>query len=228
MPIAILQDPLALILSRSTSMTIYTPIQPTYLYIKQHSITGLKYFGKTTRKDPYTYNGSGTHWTRHIKIHGKEHVVTLWVSELYQDTSISDYALQFSIENDIVESKEWANLKPENGLDGAIKGIKHSAEAKANMSIAQTGKKRSAETKANMSKPRSAEHKANISAARTGITLSAETKAKMSKPRSAEARANMSIAQTGKKQSILICPHCNTIGGAHAMKRYHFDNCKLK
>jgi hypothetical protein len=23
----------------------------TYLYIKQHSITGLKYFGKTTKKD---------------------------------------------------------------------------------------------------------------------------------------------------------------------------------
>lgn len=33
---------------------------PTYLYVKQHTITGLKYFGKTI-KDPYVYPGSGTH-----------------------------------------------------------------------------------------------------------------------------------------------------------------------
>ncbi|CAB4127482.1 hypothetical protein UFOVP84_209 [uncultured Caudovirales phage] len=98
-------------------MTIYTPITPTYLYVKQHSITGLKYLGKTT-KDPYTYNGSGKHWTRHIKKHGKEHIVTLWVSNLFYDTSIVDYALQLSEENNVVESEEWSNMKPENGLDG--------------------------------------------------------------------------------------------------------------
>ena len=30
-------------------------VTPTYLYIKQHSITGLKYFGCTTRKDHIKY-----------------------------------------------------------------------------------------------------------------------------------------------------------------------------
>ena len=41
----------------SFSMTIYTSttIPPTYLYIKEHSITGLKYFGKTTAKNPLKY-----------------------------------------------------------------------------------------------------------------------------------------------------------------------------
>ena len=58
--------------------------KPTYLYIKQHSITGLKYFGKTT-VDPYKYKGSGMHWLRHINKHGREHVETLWVSELFTD-----------------------------------------------------------------------------------------------------------------------------------------------
>ena len=33
----------------------------TTLYIKTHKITGLKYFGKTTL-NPFTYNGSGSHW----------------------------------------------------------------------------------------------------------------------------------------------------------------------
>ena len=34
-------------------------MKPTYLYIKQHSVTKLKYFGKTTKKDPVKYLGSG-------------------------------------------------------------------------------------------------------------------------------------------------------------------------
>ena len=36
-------------------MSIY---QPTWLYVKQHPVTGLKYFGKTTQ-NPYRYKGSG-------------------------------------------------------------------------------------------------------------------------------------------------------------------------
>lgn len=30
-----------------------------------------------------------------------------------------------------------------------------------------------------------------------------------------------------QKQEQTICPHCNKIGGSHAMKRWHFDNCKV-
>jgi hypothetical protein len=48
-----------------------------YLYVKQHSITKKKYFGKTTVMNPYKYRGSGLHWGRHLRKHGKQHVVTL-------------------------------------------------------------------------------------------------------------------------------------------------------
>lgn len=44
-------------------MTIY---KPTYLYIKVHSITGMKYFGKTT-KNPIKYDGSGPVIINNIK-----------------------------------------------------------------------------------------------------------------------------------------------------------------
>ncbi len=100
--------------------TIYPDknISPTCLYIKQHSITGLKYFGKT-KQDPYKYIGSGTRWLNHINKHGKEFVETLWVSNPYTDAKlIKEDALKFSIENNIVISNEWANLRPENGLEG--------------------------------------------------------------------------------------------------------------
>ena len=41
---------------------------PTYLYIKQHSITGKLYFGKLVagRIDILKYKGSGVYWRRHI------------------------------------------------------------------------------------------------------------------------------------------------------------------
>jgi hypothetical protein len=93
-------------------------MKPTYLYIKQHTKTGLKYFGKTT-KDPIQYLGSGKHWKRHIKKHG-EFVETLWYQLFTSKEQIINYALKFSKENNIVESKEWANLKDENGLDGGF------------------------------------------------------------------------------------------------------------
>ena len=107
-------------------MTIYSPILiteqviqsfiPCRLYIKE--LCGLKYFGKTSQ-NPYDYHGSGKIWKDKIKKYGKENIKTLWVSDIYTDPSLlQEVALGFSKENMIVESVGWANLKPENGLDG--------------------------------------------------------------------------------------------------------------
>lgn len=92
-----------------------------YLYIKQHRVTGLKYFGKTSTKDPYLYLGSGTHWRRHLKVHG-ENIETVQVWEFADENQCEKFALDFSEKNNIVESKEWANLRPENGKDGKAVG----------------------------------------------------------------------------------------------------------
>lgn len=90
---------------------------PTYLYIKQHSITNLKYFGKTIQ-DPHRYMGSGKYWKPHIKKHGKEYVTTIWTKLFENKEELVEFALAFSELFDIVESNDWANLKPENGIDG--------------------------------------------------------------------------------------------------------------
>ena len=211
-----------------TSTSIYTPITPTYLYIKQHFITGLKYFGKTT-KDPYKYNGSGKRWTRHIKKHGKEHIVTLWVSEPYTDTSITEFALKFSIDNDIVNSKEWANLIPENGLDGDIAGNlscnygrKHTKKFKSFCSTRIT--------KVNIEKSKNRTHQWN----KENMTEEHKEKLRLSKLgntnrkgilHTEETKLKIGAARKGKSDPIIICPHCNKSGGNRNMKRYHFDNC---
>lgn len=91
--------------------------KPTYLYIKTHNVTGLKYFGKTTSKDPHRYKGSGHIWTPHIKKHGYD--VTTEILGYFTDQDICvSVALDFSEKNNIVDSKEWANLMLENGVCG--------------------------------------------------------------------------------------------------------------
>lgn len=95
--------------------------RPTYLYIKTHNITKLKYFGKTTQ-DPFVYNGSGTYWKRHLKIHGND--VTTEILGLFVNREVCiRTALEFSKVNKIVESTDWANLKDENGLDGGFEYV---------------------------------------------------------------------------------------------------------
>lgn len=90
--------------------------KPTYLCIKQHKITGLKYFGKTI-KDPLIYNGSGKYWKKHIKKYGKE-IKTIWTHFFNDVDELVHTALTLSELFDIVESTSWANMKPEDGLSG--------------------------------------------------------------------------------------------------------------
>jgi len=90
--------------------------KPTYLYVKTHNKTGLKYFGKTVSKDPQKYQGSGSYWKKHIKKHGYD--VTTEIIGLFNDEKeCKKVSTKFSSENDIVKSKKWANLKEET-LDG--------------------------------------------------------------------------------------------------------------
>jgi hypothetical protein len=196
-------------------MTTYI-IPPTVLYIKQHSVTGLKYFGKTTQ-DPLKYNGSGVYWTDHIKKHGKEHVTTVWISEPYIDSdTIAEFALAFSLENNIVESSTWANLKPENGLDGGVAG--------------PNGKK------GIPTGPKSTEHKQKIS-----VTLTGKLSGKKGNPSGPQQNPHGPRGPTGPQLNPsgprgpqknpapeVECPHCGLVGRGGNMKRYHFDNCKKK
>jgi len=210
------------------------------LYILEHKL-GLKYFGKTTRyfteQDIFTYGGSGTYWKKYLNKHGKDFTVKILGKFSFEE--VEDIALKFSKENDIVNSKEWANLIYENGLDGGNgssgrkPGFSVSEETKKKMSESHKGKKLSKEhiekiihsnktrivsddTKKKISEskkgkgiPKSVEHKRKLSESLKGRKMTDEQKKKLKKP---------------KKR--IECPHCGKIGGAGNMKRYHFNNCK--
>ena len=181
------RDSNAVILKGSTSMTIY-------LYIKIHTKTGLKYFGKTTR-NVRRYHGSGKHWQRHIKKHGTEYIKTLKVWEFQSLDECTLFALKFSKDNNIVNSVHWANLIEENGADGAPvghpgctgsknghfgkqlnKGRKHNQDTKKLLSEKLTGRvfddewcKKISESK--LGKTFSEEHKSNMKGPRGPLTF---------------------------------------------------------
>lgn len=129
-------------------------MSPTYLYIKQHSITGLKYFGKTTVEDPYKYSGSGKYWKSHIKKHGRKHILNLLVVGPYRnEDELKTLAMWMSEEMNIVSSPEWANLIPENGVDASPLGLANknpSKEIREKMRVGHLGKILSDEHRENM------------------------------------------------------------------------------
>jgi hypothetical protein len=88
-----------------------------YLYVKTHNTTGLKYLGKTTKKDPHKYPGSGTVWRRHLDKHGYDYSTEILL-ETDDKSKIKDAGIYYSNLWNVVNSKEWANLKPETGDGG--------------------------------------------------------------------------------------------------------------
>jgi hypothetical protein len=111
-----------------------------YLYIKQCSHCNLKYFGKTIR-DPLKYKGSGRHWKNHLKKHNS-YPVNCQVFYFDGIVEASGFAINFSIENDIVKSKTWANEIIETALDGGAIGTKQSKETIEKRVSKNRGKKR--------------------------------------------------------------------------------------
>jgi hypothetical protein len=102
--------------------------KPTWLMIKHHNKTGLKYFCKTVNKDPFSYKGSGVRWSNHLKKHGRD-ISTEWCQLFTDKDVLIETALKFSFDNNIVESEEWANLVPEDGITGWPPGTKHRASS---------------------------------------------------------------------------------------------------
>ena len=165
-------------------------MKPTRLYIKQHAITGLKYFGKTVKDNVSSYHGSGKYWKSHIKAHGVSHVNTLWVSDYFTEKEdLVEFASFFSEIFDIAKSSEWANLKEENGLDGHPTGVEFSDETRRKISNALTGKTRPESVRLKIAEANRNRSEESLQKMRKSLT------GKKRKPFSEETRKKMSDAK---------------------------------
>lgn len=87
------------------------------LMIKTHNKTGLKYLCYTQKDDHVSYTGSGVLWKIHLDEHDCDFSTEL-IFETEDYTKFKQTAIQKSIEFDVVDSDEWANLKIEEGDGG--------------------------------------------------------------------------------------------------------------
>lgn len=160
-----------------------------------HNVTGLKYFCKTSLLDRIQrYKGSGTRWINHLAAHGKD--ISVGVLGFYTDEKrCNQAALQFSKDNNIVDSDEWANLIEETGLMTGVsmKGDKnpfygrtHTDEVKEAMRKQRLGVSvnkgayRSPENRAKISASLKGRKKPEIAEKLRGRKLSEETRNKIS------------------------------------------------
>jgi hypothetical protein len=228
-----------------------------YLYIKTHNVTGLKYFGKTTNADYEAYKGSGTRWQNHIKKHGYD--VTTELYRAFEDDdkeACLEAALAFSIENNIVESDNWANLKLET-LDGGWDHInslppeeRHNlccswnyTKSAEELAVISAKKARHKEDNFWWGKERSGELNPMFGKTHTDETKEKISKANKGKIRTPEQCKQISDRLTGTKRTFseehkkniklaaqniqpVKCPHCEVVGSPSIMKRWHFDKCK--
>ena len=219
--------------------------KPTYLYIKQHNQTGLKYFGKTTKKDPIKYLGSGDYWLKHLDKHGKD-ITTVWCQLFENRDELVEFALRFSKEQDIVKARNssgkkiWANKIDEDGLHGFPTGQERTEEHCKNLSLSQKGHAdyRTPEVKAAAALKASVKLKGRkkppgfgeaVGNRLRGTKMSSFTVDKMKAKWTDERKAQQ--AERTRKQNanrpIITCPHCLFQGtNSGNMKRYHFANCK--
>ena len=194
-------------------MTIY------YLMVKTHNITGLKYLCQTRKKDPYRYLGSGIAWTTHLRKFGK----TVTTEVIFQTTDkqhLNDLGRYYSQLWRVVDAmddfgyKIWANLIPETGGGPGVANPTPKINYKRSLKLI-------GRTFPHMKKSPSEETRLKMSLAQKGIPKG---------PMSEEQKLVRKIKQTGvlKGPQVLITCHCGKTGGTSNMKRYHFNNCKIR
>lgn len=190
------QHPPALTSNKETSaMTIY-------LYVKTHNKTGLKYLGKTTAKDPHKYPGSGVRWLNHLNVYGFDYTTEI-IRECQSEEEIKEWGLYYSKLWNVVENKEWANLKEEAGDGG-----RQSDEVREKMSRIKKEQHNSGKTipwNKGKTGVYSEETRKKISESGKNRKHSEETKLKMSKAdRSSYKRIAPVSDQTKEKLSELL------------------------
>jgi len=198
-----------------------------YLYVKTHNKTGLKYLGKTTRKNPHLYPGSGIRWRKHLDKHGYDYSTEI-IKECVTNKEVAKWGLYYSNLWNVVESNQWANLTPEIGNGGSMSGKNarmfgkhHSESSKQKMSRSNKGKVVSEETRKKMSenhvgmtgKSFSESSKQKISISNKGKVVSEETRKKMKESSTCKKSVNTPIGTFSSitEAAIALKIHRDTI-----------------
>lgn len=216
------------------------------LLIKTHNKTGLKYLCYTQKEDHDLYLGSGKYWKRHLKEHGNDITTELiYQTEYYED--FVSYARIKSIEYNVVESADWANLRIEEGDGGdTVSNLRWITNGIEDLFYPKNKELplgwRYGRTNCNFNNSEF-QKEMNSRVDRSKIDVKAATdKATATKrernsfrdisgdnnpTKSAEVREK--IKKAALERPIVVCPHCGKRGQlSPGMYQWHFDNCRNK
>lgn len=220
-----------------------------FFYVYEHlkkDDHNIFYVGKGSKRRAYVSNKHhrSDHWHKTVNKHGGFDVRFI--------ASGVDEELAFLIEMERIDQLRKLGIKLCNQTDGGdgVFGYVRTQETKDKIGAAHRGKTMSAEVRKKISesvlrlkythtddaKRRMSEshmgHKRNVGRkqsadeiARRALTLIGN-KHRAGKKRSERENALTSAALLGRPQPICTCPVCGKQGG-NAMKRWHFDNCKI-
>ena len=199
-------------------MTARLAADASHLYKVTDVARGKFYIGKHGGREQRGYWGSGLLINRHIKKYGLQDMkyeILVIADEQY----ILDLERRYVTDEFIAANPDCLNLC-KGGLGGNLGKIPWNKGVPADPARIQKM------VKAREGKP----------GHRLGIKMSQETKnkikmAKANRPKpilSDAGRQAIIAAARGRKHTLITCPHCGKTGGATAMPRWHFDNCKTK
>lgn len=198
-----------------------------YVYVIINTINNKKYIGvsmKCDEKSVKNYFGSGLAIKESIKKYGKENFKKEILKKFNSENGARNYERELINELNAIDSNDYYNLVA-GGYGGGVKGRIISDETKKKISNSLLGHKNYKPTEEHKKKL-SEKFKGRISPMK-GKTQNEITKQKISEVTKLRWERNELTSYSGYKHEIIKCPHCEKTGGKGAMKRWHFENCKI-
>ena len=214
-------------------LTVYTGSKLPMFYIGSTSVHKINngYFGSVASKKYKTIFDSEIKHNKHLF---KTHIISLHDNR--KDATTKENKLQNHL--NVVKSTMYFNMSiaSPNGYCGMDTSGKnnpnykrhHSNETKEllrQLKLGKPGHTPTTETRAKLRESKLGNKNPNYGKPLTKATEAARI-ANTGVPHTEESKAKMRKPKGPSKQ--LTCPHCNLIGGASNMRRWHFDNCKFK
>jgi group I intron endonuclease len=191
------------------------------------------------------YKGSGNYISKAIKKYGYDNFKSEIIEYIEKDISLDEKEQQKILDDKETYWIEKNKTLIPNGYNlklGAAGGGRHHEESKKKMSESQRGNKNHRFGKEAYNKGISISEKQRNILKKNHADFNGKNNPFYGKTHSKEVREKISKIHKGKKQSLKekikikefwikkdleICPHCLKEGKQN-MKRYHFENCKLK
>lgn len=136
--------------------------------------------------------------------------------------------------NEHIQKLKKSHCGKNNHMFGKFKnehqafGKKRSDEWKLNRSIQTKGENNPMYGKFGKNHPKYGKKHTNETKLKQSISQLGEKNHRFGKHHTDDAKKKLSEYRLGVPRPKATCPHCNKIGGAPQMMRWHFDNCKLK